>query len=324
MADLKQNFQLITAKPKNIEVPKGAIELSISVKELNVSDLERVMMPVWSYLNDYRKLAIDPAIVEYDKKVGDMTNEQEAKKLEALVNNELKKLVDNLQKQAEKMANDNWNKLKKANQAYTKYKVKIGAKITWGVIKIGKSIAALVASSGAKADEYFKIAKSCIDIAKQVKTALLTEADVREQVRKALEDMSKAKKDGKVGKSHVAKVKDTVKLYQQKLTGVRKKAGNLSKDLVALLDLQKKGVDVSAKQAKQIDAMIAEIQKFNTLEKDGASFAKAAIAAADAVESEVDLKTVLKAAKSAYDYGSKLKKAVDVSIKVFDVAAQIL
>lgn len=317
MADVTKKFELISVKAKNLELPKGTITLKVSSKDIDPSLMARIMEPVYKYLNDYRKMAIDPAIQKYDKQLAGMTDKKEADKLAKLVNDELKKLVGNLEKEAQNRIKASWEKIKKENKQYTKWKLKIAANVTWGVIKIGKGIAALIASSGAKADEYYKIAKSVYSIAKEVQKALATESKVRDQVMKALEKMADATKDGKVGKSHITKVEDAVKEYKVKLTATRQKASSMAGSLEKLLSLKDQGVAVTSKQEKQINDMIVQIIEFNTTEKNGRKFAELALHKTKQTEGKMDLKTLKAQAE-------KVKKGIDIAIKVFKVAAEIL
>ncbi|MQQ10107.1 hypothetical protein GFB49_16690 [Epibacterium sp. SM1979] len=317
MAEVNKSFDLITVNAKNMDLPNGKITLKVSGKEIDTSLLARIMEPVYSYLNDYRKMAINPAIQKYDKQFEGMSDKKEVEKLAKLVNDELKKLVANLEKEAQNRIKASWEKIKKENKEYTKWKLKIAANITWGVVKIGKSIAALVASSGAKLDEYYKVAKSVYSIAKEVKKAIATETKVREDLMKALEKMAKATKDGKVGKSHITKVEDTVKEYKVKLTAARQKASSMAKPLEKLLQLQDEGVAVTKKQEAAINNMISQIIEFNTTEQNGRKFADFALKKAQDAQGTLDLKTI-KA------HAEKVKKAIDIAIKVFEVAADIL
>lgn len=317
MAEVNKSFDLITVNAKNMDLPNGKITLKVSGKEIDTSLLARIMEPVYSYLNDYRKMAINPAIQKYDKQFEGMNDKKEVEKLAKLVNDELKKLVANLEKEAQNRIKASWEKIKKENKEYTKWKLKIAANITWGVVKIGKSIAALVASSGAKLDEYYKVAKSVYSIAKEVKKAIATETKVREDLMKALEKMAKATKDGKVGKSHITKVEDTVKEYKVKLTAARQKASSMAKPLEKLLQLQDEGVAVTKKQEAAINNMISQIIEFNTTEQNGRKFADFALKKAQDAQGTLDLKTI-KA------HAEKVKKAIDIAIKVFEVAADIL
>lgn len=317
MAEVNTSFDLITVKAKNLDLPNGKITLKVSGKELDTSLLARIMEPVYSYLNDYRKLAIAPAIQAYDEQFEGMTDKAEVEKLAKRVNDELKKLVGNLETEAQNRIKASWDKIKKENKEYTKWKLKIAANISWGVVKIGKSIAALAASSGAKLDEYYKVAKSVYSIAKEVKKAIATEIKVREDLMKALEKMAKATKDGKVGKSHITQVEDTVKEYKVKLTAARQKASSMAKPLEKLLQLQDDGVAVTKKQEAAINAMIGQIIEFNTTEKNGRKFADLALKKAQDAQGTLDLKTI-KA------HAEKVKKAIDIALKVFEVASDIL
>jgi hypothetical protein len=317
MADSTMKVEIITAKPKNLELPKGFIMLKVSSKDIDVSLMDRITDPVRNYLNDYRKMAIDPAILQYDKQLEGMTDKKEADKLAKQVNEELKKLVGNLEKEAENRIKASWEKIKKENTQYTKWKLKIAAKVIWGTIKIAKGLAALVASAGAKADEYYKVAKSAYSIAKELQKAFASESKVREQVMKAVEKLSAATKDGKAGKSHISKVEDAVKEYNQKLTATRQKASSLSGPLEKLLQLQDKGVPVTSKQETQINNMIVQIIEFNTTEDNGRKFAQAALTMANDTKGKLDLKTLK-------GYAEKTKKGIEMAIKIFKVASDIL
>lgn len=314
---VEKKFDLITVKAKYLELPSGVIHLSVSSGDIDPSTLETIMLPVYNYLNDYRKMAITPAIEKYDKKLGEMRDAKKASELENLVNKELKTLVGNLQKEAERRIQAGWDKLKKENRAYTKFKIKIGFKITMGIIKIGKGIASLISTAGAKADEYYKIAKSVVDIAKQIKKALDTEETAREQLKKALEDLARAKKGNKVGESHIKEVKNSIAFYNNKLTPIRQDAQKLAGNLQKLLDLGDQGVEITKKQEKQINEMIEQIIKFNENEKTGRAFAKGAQKIIENVEGTIDLKTLL-------GYAGKLKTAYGIAKKVFSLAADIL
>jgi len=317
MAEVNKTFDLITVKAKNLELPSGTILLKASSKNIDTSLLARIMEPVYKYLNDYKKIAIAPAIKKYDKELEGITDAKEAEKLAKAVNEELKKLVGNLEKEAERRIAQSWETIKKENKDYAKWALKITAKVTLGVVKIAKSIAALIASSGAKADEYFKIAKSVYGIAKEVKKAIATETKVREDLMKACEKLSAATKDGKAGKSDIKKVKDTASEYEQKLTATRKKASSIAGDLDKLLDLQDQGVKVTPKQEKKINELITQIIDFNEVEQNGRKFAKYANQMADDTKGKMDLQTLK-------GHASKVKKGIDIAMKVFETAADIL
>ena len=317
MADVNQKFDLITVSAKNLELPKGTITLKVSSKEIDASLMARIMEPVWSYLNDYRKLAINPAIQKYDKQLEGMSDPKEVEKLTKLVNTELKKLVGSLDKEAQNRIKASWEKIKKENKDYAKWKLKIAANVAWGVVKIGKGIAALVSSAGAKVDEYYKVAKSVYDIAKEVQKALATEVKVRGQLMKACEKLSKATKGGKAGKSDIKTVEDAVKEYNQKLTAARQKASSMSKPLQKLLQLKDQGATVTPKQEKQINDMITQIIDFNTTEQNGRKFSEYAAKMAADTKGKLDLKTLK-------GYAEKAKKGVEIAIKVFKVAGEIL
>lgn len=317
MAESSMQVDIVSVKPKHLEMPKSFITLKVSSKEVDPSTMDRITDPVRNYLNDYRKMAIDPAIVKYDAQLDGMTDKKEADKLIKLVNAELKKLVGNLEKEAVARIKSQWDKLKKENKEYAKWKIKIGAKVVWGVVKIGKGIAALIASSGAKLDEYYKVAKSAVDIAKEIKKALATEAKVREGLMTAVEKLSKATNDGKAGKSHIKKVKEVASEYEKKLTATRKKAESLAGPLQKLLQLNDQGAEVSRKQEKQINDMIVQIIDFNTTYDNGLKFAKTAVRMADDTKGKMDLKTLK-------GHADKVKKAFGIALKVFEAAKEIL
>ena len=317
MADVNQKFDLITVSAKNLELPKGTITLKVSAKEVDASLMARIMEPVWSFLNDYRKIAINPAIQKYDKQLEGMSDKKEAEKLAKQVNEELKKLVGTLEKEAQNRVKASWEKIKKENKEFTKWKIKIVANVSWGVVKIGKGIAALIASAGAKADEYYKIAKSVYDIAKEVQKGIASEEKVRGQVMTAMEKLSKATKDGKAGKSDIKKVEDAVKEYKVKLTATRQKASSMAGPLQKLLQLSDQGVEVTRKQEKQINDMIVQIIEFNTIEQTGRKFADEVLRKAKETTGTMDFGTV-KA------HAEKVKKAIDIAAKVFKTAAEIL
>ncbi len=317
MADLTKKFDLITVNARNLDLPNGNINFKVSSKELDVSLLARIMEPVYEYLNDYRKMAINPSIQKYDKQIEGVTDKKAAEKLAQQVNDELKKLVGNLEKEAQARIARSWEKIKKENREFTKWKIKIVANVTWGAVKIGKGISALIASAGAKADEYYKIAKAVYDIAKEVQKGIATEEKVRGQVMTAVEKLSKATKDGKAGKSDIKKVEDAVKEYKVKLTNTRQKASTMSGPLEKLLQLKDEGVEVTKKQEKQINDMIVQIIEFNTIEQNGRKFADEALKKAQDTKGTMDLKTLK-------GYAEKVKKGVEIAAKVFKTAAEIL
>ncbi len=317
MAESSMNVDIISVKPKHLEVPKNSIVLKVSSKEVDLSTMERITDPVRNYLTDYRKLAIDPAVLKYDAQLDGMSDKKAADKLIKQVNGELKKLVANLEKEAIARIKAQWDKLKKENKEFAKWKIKIAAKVTWGVVKVGKGIAALIASSGAKLDEYYKVAKSAYDIAKEIQKALATEVKVRADLMKAVEKLSKETEAGKAGKSHIKKVKDTASEYDKKLTATRKKAESMSGPLQKLLKLQDQGAAVTKKQEKQINDMISQIIDFNTTYENGLKFSAQAVKMADDTKGKLDLKTVK-------GYADKVKKGVDVAMKIFKVAGDIL
>lgn len=317
MVESTMKVDIISVKAKNLELPSAFIMLKVSAKEVDASLMERITDPVRNYLNDYRKLALNPAIEKYDKLLEGMTDKAAVEKLTKAVNAELKKLAENLEKEAASWIKASWEKIKKENKEYTKWKLKIGIKVTFGVIKIAKGVAALGLSAGAKADEYFKIAKAIYGVAKEIKKALASEAKVREQTMKAVEELASATKDGKAGKKHIKKVEAGVKEYTQKLTAVRQKASSISGPLEKLLSLQDKGVPVTSKQKKQINDMIVQIIDFNETEVAGRAFAKSALLMAKDTKGKMDLATLK-------GYASKVNKAVKIAIKVFSVAADIL
>ncbi len=308
---------IVSVKPRHLEMPKGSILLKVSSKDVDINTMERITEPVRTYLNDYRKLAIDPAILKYDAQLDGMTDKKAADKLIKQVNDELKKLVGNLEKEAIARLKSQWDKIKKENKEYAKWKIKIAANVTWGVVKIGKGIAALIASSGAKLDEYYKVAKSAYDIAKEIQKALATEVKVRGDLMKAVEKLSKETEAGKAGKSHIKKIHDTASEYEKKLTATRKKAESMGGPLQKLLQLQDQGATVSKKQEKQVNDMIVQIIDFNTTYDNGLKFAKYATQMADDTKGKMDLKTLK-------GHAEKVKKGVEIALKVFKVASEIL
>ena len=317
MADSTMSVDIVSVKPKNLEMPKSSIMIKVSSKEVDVATMERITEPVRTYLNDYRKMAIDPAIQKYDAQIDGMKDKKEADKLIKLVNDELKKLVGNLEKEATARTKSAWEKIKKENKAYAKWQIKIVAKVTWGVVKIGKSIAALISSSGAKLDEYYKIAKSVHGIAKEVQKALATEEKVRGDLMKAVEALSKATKGGKAGKSDIKKVEDAASEYDKKVTATRKKAESMSGPLQKLLQLKDQGVDVTKKQEKQINDMLTKIVDYNTTYTAGLQMSKSAKQMAADTQGKIDLKTVK-------GWADKAKKGADALMTVLKVAGEIL
>lgn len=317
MAESSMKVDIVSVKPRHLEMPNGSILLKVSSKEVDPSTMERITDPVRNYLNDYRKLSIDPAILKYDAQLDGMTDKKASEKLIKQVNDELKKLVGNLEKEATNRVKAQWDKIKKENKEYAKWKIKIAAKVTWSAVKIGKGIAALIASSGAKLDEYYKVAKSAVDIAKELQKALATEEKVRGNLMTAVEKLSKETKAGKAGESHIKKVKETASEYEKKLTATRKKAESLSAPLQKLIKLKDQGAEVTKKQEKQVNDMIAQIIEFNTVYDNGLKFAKYAVQMADDTKGKLDFKTLK-------GHAEKVKKGVEVAIKVFKIASQIL
>lgn len=316
MADSTMKVDIVSVKPKHLEMPKSSITIKVSSKEVDVSTMERITEPVRTYLNDYRKV-IDMQIKDYDGKLDGMTDKKEADKLIKQVNDELKKLVGNLEKEAQARTKAGWEKLKKENKAYAKWKIKIGANIVWGTVKIGKGIAALIASAGAKLDEYYKVAKSVYDIAKELQKALATEQKVRGDLMKAVEKLSKEKQNGSAGKSTIKKVEDVASEYEKKLTATRKKAESMAGPLQKLLQLQDQGAEITKKQEKQVNDMIVQIIDFNETYDAGLLMAKTAKQMAADTKGKIDFKTVK-------GYAEKVKKGVEVTLKVLKVAGEIL
>ncbi|MEM9049332.1 MAG: hypothetical protein AAGC92_11500 [Pseudomonadota bacterium] len=318
MADATMKIDLTGFQTKHLELPNGNIEISLGHKAINANDAARLVAPVYKYLNDMKKNHIAPVISRFDANVGAAETAEEAAKLEKQVNALLTSAIDGLKKEATKRLTAAWETKKKENKALLKFKVKIGAKVTWGVVKIGRSIAKLVATKGTKADEYVKIFKACVAIAKELKKALKSETSARADLVAALSGMEAATTNNIVGSSHVKTVKTAVALYVQKLTGVRQKANKLADNLTKLLDLQDGGATVSTKQAKKVQDLLDRIIEYNLIEATGRDFAKSALEAAKSVDSRVDLPTIISWLKKARDFAKTVKSGVDAVRSALD------
>ena len=317
LAQLTTTYDLITwdTKTQIIEEPDGKVKITLKlpkgVKEKHYQVVyEKGALPV---LQKYRKDLKKSMMAIDDKLESDSLTEKEAKKLLKYARSVYKEAVKGAIADAEKGMQKEWNKIKKSNSAYSKFKLKVGLRITKGVVGLVKSIAALVGSGGTALPEYYSAVKSCISIVKEVRKAAMSEAKAKKKLEKALANLLK-NKSGKKNKKAVKRVKKALSLYDAKVGKTKKKAFSLTEKIHKSMDQVQKDKGDKEKKKKferALDQMIKKTIALNESAESGRELVQKAggqVSKPDRLKATLDrLKDVGEIANGLYALGKEIK-----------------
>jgi hypothetical protein len=183
--------------PKSmIEVPKYPVEIVIDVttkskigkaKEVPSSKMDRLERAARTELDRYEKI-ITEELQKFDAKIaatvapGTKAALAEAEAMAKTASTMVKNALDSAAGAAEKAVETTLKKEAKGDSLLTEARVKTGVKVTTGVIKLGGSVAKLVASYGADVTSYLTIAKTIYDLGMEIKQQLKGEQKLREDL----------------------------------------------------------------------------------------------------------------------------------------------
>jgi ABC-type transporter Mla subunit MlaD len=280
-------------------------EIVIEIKHENAKILAEIyegLNTIKLKANDTIKTKImhwDTMVASYAKTVATQEQMRVIKSLKRKVKDELDAYVAEATKEAQehvlKVIQDNKNLSKDVKKQTAITVGKVSFKITKVLMSVGK----LVASAGAKADEYVKILKNLKGIYDEIVKATRSEEKVRADLIKAL---SKLEGDAAaVSSTLVDAARAAAKDYENKLKSLNVQITNMAQEVGDLVD--------HAGDAVKLDNLLKSIDELNEIEDEGEKFLNAAYDQIRLTKGKFDL-------KSALALGGKLAKALQVVLKV--------
>jgi hypothetical protein len=318
MAKQLFDYDLVTYQPANLSVGSSTIKLTVGCDDLDSNHLERFLVDggVYKELQFLRERS-NADVESWDTAVGKMKDPDEINKFVDQCGKMLKGKVAGVEKYINGIIDAAWQKEKKANTEYLKYRLVATVTVGAAIFSLGKALAALVVSAGTAIPAYISAVKAIKTIAAETKKAFESAEAARDDVQTALEKMAD---DTSKAKSVISAAESALKVYDQKLTTARKSTDELAAKLDAALEAseQDKLSDTAAREA-DIDKMIKKIIELNEARAEGEGYADKArslIKAAKA-DSKYDLKTLS-------GYASKAKAALGVAKEIVTLAGQLL
>lgn len=260
-----------------IEVPKTPVKIEIQVEtkgifsadEVPSTKMDRLESVAMEVFEHYEKIITSEAEI-LNRKVADLMKHPSAESLKKaeemvkLTQLSIKNAIASVEGAALGAVGKRLNEEKKKLSLLNEAKVKLGVKLTFSGLKIGASVARLVASHGADVSSYKTIAKEVFSVAQEIQQQLKNEDALRKDLDKAVAtylelrstSISKAleknglskipsKKDNEQPLEYVKKVLDSAKKSTKDISG--------DKPTVEVLKAVLKHAE-SAFKAKQNDA----------------------------------------------------------------------
>jgi len=277
-------FDLVTIDVKHLIEADGAgkvvIKFPSKISEAvdDVSTLQKLYNVSKPIFKDAKKKLVKK-IKSTNKKLAKEPEKQ--KELTRKLNSYYKKTVKDTKKKARAAISNEWKRMQKENKALKVFKLELGLEITAGAFQVASGLAQAIASGGLSPRAYYKIAKGLLTMFKGVSKAYKTEAKARMDLRKAIESAQKkldsirrnVKDDkvriGRITKWRVGKngeaLNGKLKVYANKLTGARKGAQKLARDLDEMIKNppQFKNSKAQREYEKSVDALIKNIIALN-------------------------------------------------------------
>lgn len=200
---------LVRSKPKlnYIEIPKYRADVDIEVttsakigkpKEAPKSAMDRLVAEANTVMLNYESIIKEEA-VRLDKKVTDLmaqpskSGEAEAKKMIEATNAMIMNALRSAEPAAQKAVEARLKKEAQGEKLLKESRVKTGIKVVSSGIKIGGSVAKLVASAGADVTSYKTILKEVVSLGLEVKQQLKDEEKLRKDLDKAVVEFLKSR-----------------------------------------------------------------------------------------------------------------------------------
>lgn len=262
-------IDIVRSKPKLIylEIPKYRADVVIEVtttgklskpKEVPSTAMNRLKAAAEAVMLDYEKIIKEEA-VRLDKKIGELMQEPTKKNVAAAqqmiadsnmsIKNALASAEPAAQKAVEKTLKAEAQKDKLLKEA----RVKTTVKCSLGVIKIGASVAKLIATSGAEITSY--------------KTIVVEVAKLGLEINQQLKNEAKLRKDLQKGLAAFLKLRETSVQQAIDRQGLGDIAGNLdySKPMAAIKGALKSAKDAGEEvtQGRDLKSIAAKIMDFS-------------------------------------------------------------
>ena len=194
---------LIRSKPnlQYIEIPKYKVDVEIVVttsaklkkpKEVPSTKMKRLEDAGMAELERYETIIRDEAI-KLDGKVADLMKtpgekaKADAEKMIQATNQMIKNAMSSAEGAAQKAIEARLKKEAKGDELLTEARVKTTVKVTLGVIKIGASVAKLVATSGADVTSYKTILVEVVKLGLEINQQLKNEAKLRKDLNDGIQ-----------------------------------------------------------------------------------------------------------------------------------------
>ena len=194
---------LIRSKPnlQYIEIPKYKVDVDIVVtttaklkkpKEVPSTKMKRLEDAGMAELERYETIIREEAI-RLDGKVADLMKtpgekaQADAEKMIQATNQMIKNAMASAEGAAQKAIEERLKKEAKGDALLTEARVKTTVKVTLGVVKIGGSVAKLVATSGADVTSYKTILVEVVKLGLEINQQLKNEAKLRKDLNDGIQ-----------------------------------------------------------------------------------------------------------------------------------------
>jgi hypothetical protein len=275
-------IDIVRSKPKLIylEIPKYRADVVIEVtttgklskpKEVPSTAMNRLKAAAEAVMLDYEKIIKEEA-VRLDKKIGELMQEPTKKNVAAAqqmiadsnmsIKNALASAEPAAQKAVEKTLKAEAQKDKLLKEA----RVKTTVKCSLGVIKIGASVAKLIATSGAEITSYKTIVVEVAKLGLEINQQLKNEAKLRKDLQKGLADFLKLRETSvqqaidRQGLGDIAGNLDYSKPMAA-IKGALKSAKDAGEEVTQGRDLKSIAAKIMDFSVKKIKSNLADVEK---------------------------------------------------------------
>jgi hypothetical protein len=181
---------------KYIEIPKSRVDIEIEIttkgtlttpKEAPTSVFDRLEKVGRAEFDRYEKIITEEAS-KLDQKIGVLMQQpsgkglKDAQEMTKTANKMIMQAIAGAQGAADKAIADALKKEGQRDKLLKEARVKTGFKVTMGVVKLGASVAKLVATSGAEVTSYKTIVTTLYDLGKELQQQLKNEKKLRKDL----------------------------------------------------------------------------------------------------------------------------------------------
>lgn len=186
-----------TTKYLQIDPTRVDIQIDVTTKgilsasEVPSAAMDRLEKAARDALDTYEK-TITSEVERLEKKIVDMIETGDPKEVEAAqkliqgVNVSIKNALASAEGAAMKAVDDRLKKEMQGDKNLKEAQVKLGFKISIGVVSVTTNVAALVASHGTDIHAYYSIAKTCYEIGKEIYEYNKGEVKLRKELDEAI------------------------------------------------------------------------------------------------------------------------------------------